>query len=236
MIHSQFMSRGYRDEHTVMWPIIEAIKLHTMVTYDGIATLIDQVRYCEEEAIPGAFVELGCWRGGALGAMALANLKFGSRRRALHAFDSFEGIPWPRFDKDDIIWACETQKLPPGRCDGALEAAGALGDAKLGDVIGLMAQIGYPLDDLHIHKGWFQHTVPVDYVGPIAILRLDGDLYDSYKVAFDHLWDLVVPGGFVIIDDWCLKGCRDACNEFFSTLRIRPYLAHVDFSVRWLRK
>jgi len=242
MIHSQFMSRGYRDEHSVMWPIIEAIKLHTMVTYDGIATLIDQARYCEEAGIEGAFVDLGTWKGGCLGAMALANLKFGSHRRSLHAFDSFQGIPWPRADKDDMIWACETQQLPHGRCDGSLEAAGALGEARVADVTGLLiTQNGYPADCLHIHKGWFQETV-----GPfarrhdddrrIAILRLDCDLYDSYTIALDHLWDQVVPGGFVIIDDWCLKGCRDACNEFFARREIKPYLAHVDFTVRWIKK
>ncbi len=48
-----------------------------MVGYEGVATLIDQARYCEEENIPGAFVEIGTHKGGCLGAMAHANLVFG---------------------------------------------------------------------------------------------------------------------------------------------------------------
>jgi O-methyltransferase len=70
----------------------------------------------------------------------------------------------------------------------------------------------------------------------IAILRLDGDLYESYKIPLQHLFDAVSPGGFVVIDDWILKGCREAVTEFLADRKLAPYLSHVDYSIRYLRR
>ncbi|MFM7447889.1 MAG: TylF/MycF/NovP-related O-methyltransferase, partial [Leptolyngbyaceae cyanobacterium] len=69
----------------------------------------------------------------------------------------------------------------------------------------------------HLIKGWFQDTVPVyrDKVGPIAILRLDGDWYESTKIPLDNFYDLIVPGGAVIVDDYATCfGSRRAVDEF----------------------
>jgi O-methyltransferase len=233
---SRLLHRGYRDEENVK-AIIPAIKSNTMVGYEGIATLFDQARYCDERRLDGAFVELGTWKGGCLGAMALANLAFSTERRNLHGFDSFQGIPMPRADKDDLSWAQSEFNLSVEECDGALQPANQLQAARE-DVENLFSAIGYPRERLFLHAGWFQDTVPRDAptLGPIAILRIDGDLYDSYVVALDHLWNNVVTGGFVIFDDWILKGCRDAVSEFLDRQGIRPYLAHVDDSIRYLQK
>ena len=230
------LSCGYRDEH-ILKAMAQKVAAYTMVGYEGIVTLIDQVRYIEENNIPGSFVEIGTCKGGCLGAMAHANQIFGSSRRHVHGFDSFEGIPKPRADKDDMGWAINEMKLRLEDCDGSLRPANTLIAAQA-DVETLFAAIDYPRDHLHLHVGWFQDTVPAaaSTIGPIAILRLDGDLYDSYTTPLDHLWDLVVPGGFVVIDDWVLKGCRDAVGEFFSKRGIRPYLSHVDYSIRVLQR
>lgn len=66
----------------------------------------------------------------------------------------------------------------------------------------------------------------------VSILRLDGDLYDSYKVALRHLYPKVVQGGFVIIDDWCFEGCRSAVKEYFDQQDIHPYLWAMDVTTR----
>lgn len=230
------LSSGYRDEH-ILKAMAQKVAAYTMVSYQGIATLIDQVRYIEEQNIPGAFVEIGTCKGGCLGAMAHANQVFGKSRRVVHGFDSFEGIPKPRADKDDMGWALDEMRLRLEDCDGSLRPANVLVAAQ-SDVEELFATIDYPREHLHLHVGWFQNTVPpvASTIGPIAILRLDGDLYDSYITPLEHLWDLVVPGGFVVIDDWVLKGCRDAVNDFFNKRAIRPYLHHVDYSVRIVQR
>ncbi len=50
-------------------------------------------------------------------------------------------------------------------------------------------------------------------VEKIAVLRLDGDLYDSTKVCLEQLEPLVSRGGWVIVDDFNLSGCRKAVLE-----------------------
>jgi O-methyltransferase len=230
------LQRGYRDEH-ILKAMAQKVSPYTMVGYEGVATLIDQARYCEDENISGAFVEIGTHKGGCLGAMAHANLVFGRSRREIHGFDSFEGIPKPRADKDDMDWAVNEMRLNLRDCDGALQPANTLVAAQ-SDVEALFDSINYPREHLHLHVGWFQDTIApaAAKIGPIAILRLDGDLYDSYTIPLEHLWDLVVPGGFVVMDDWVLKGCRDAVTEFFNKRGIRPYLSCADHSVRYLQK
>ncbi|HXI69239.1 MAG TPA: TylF/MycF/NovP-related O-methyltransferase [Verrucomicrobiae bacterium] len=81
----------------------------------------------------------------------------------------------------------------------------------------LTKEIGYDPGFLHFLKGWFQETMPKDssQISQIAILRLDGDWYDSTRVCLEFLYDKVVPGGFVIIDNYgAYEGCRKAVAEF----------------------
>ena len=228
------LARGYRDEARIK-DFVRQIVGHTMVPYDGIATLSDQVRYCEENGIPGDYVELGTWKGGCLATIALANMAYGRERRTIHGFDSFEGIPMPRRDKDDMEWSRVEMRLTDEDCDGRLEPAGQLIGPRV-DVEALLAKIGYPANFVRLHQGWFQDTVPVAKIDQIAILRLDGDLYDSYVVPLEHFYDRVSPGGFIVIDDWVLEGCRRAVTEFFDKRGIRPYLCHVDESIRYFQK
>ena len=71
---------------------IKIVRKHTMLPYVNLVTLYEQVLYCEKRNIEGDFVECGVWKGGAVGLMALANLKYGTKRRKIHLFDAFEEI------------------------------------------------------------------------------------------------------------------------------------------------
>lgn len=77
---SVHLEQGYRDEAAIKEFVVK-IRGHTMVPYDGLATLANQVRHCEEAGIEGDFVELGTWKGGCLGIMALANCSSNPTRR-----------------------------------------------------------------------------------------------------------------------------------------------------------
>jgi O-methyltransferase len=64
--------------------------------------------------------------------------------------------------------------------------------------------------------------------GGIALLRLDGDWYESTMACLDALYDRVVPGGLVIIDDYYTwDGCARAVHDFLSrrgvSARIRQW-------------
>lgn len=52
----------------------------------------------------------------------------------------------------------------------------------------------------------------------------------------DALYDKVVPGGYVIVDDYILAGCRQAVDDFRECHGIRDQLYDVDGSAVFWRK
>ncbi len=69
-----------------------------------------------------------------------------------------------------------------------------------------------------IIPGWFDETLPCfEASDPIALLRLDGDWYESTMLCLEHLFDRVAVGGVVIIDDYFTwDGCSRAVHDFLS--------------------
>lgn len=63
-------------------------------------------------------------------------------------------------------------------------------------------------------KGWFQDTLPTAPIDRIALLRFDGDMYGSTMDCLRNLYHKVSKGGFIIIDDYGLPGCRAAIDDF----------------------
>ena len=74
-------------------------------------------------------------------------------------------------------------------------------------------------------------TLPVDAgkLGPIALLRLDGDWYESTRFCLEHLYSNLSPGGVIIMDDyWAWEGCRKATDEYRETNRISAPIQRID--------
>ena len=167
--------------------------------------------------------------------MALANLAEGSERRILHLFDSFQGMPEPDLAHDGE----EALRWAGRRGDGSLASTG-VNVASPDDVNSLIIdRIGYPASSVVIHTGWFQDTLPVarPQIGPIALLRVDGDWYESTLVALEYLFDLVIPRGIVVIDDYgAFEGCRRATDEFLARRAPDAYLHHIDYTGRYFIK
>jgi O-methyltransferase len=211
------------------------VACHTMTTFERLASLWEQVRYLDRSAIAGDLVECGVWKGGAVGMMALAHLAGGPPRRALQLFDSFAGLPEPKADVDGEAALRFAKQRGSGKLESIERCVGPLADNRRL----LEEEIGYPTELLHYHVGWFEETLPRDApaLGPIALLRLDGDWYESTRVVLRHLYEKVVPGGVVVIDDYGQwEGCRRAVDEFLSTLAEPVLLHHIDFSARyWVR-
>lgn len=225
---------------------IKQIRSHTMLPQERLITLYQQVVFCEKHAVQGCFVECGVWKGGAVGLMALANMEYGSSRRHIHLFDSFQEICEPDESVDGKrVMESVRKKLGNVSLEGRLEpligvydAIGGPGTLEQNQVL-LEKTIGYDADYLHYHVGWFQETLPVvsPGLGDIAILRLDGDWYASTKICLEYLYEKVVPGGFVIIDDYgAYEGCRKAVDEFMQKNNLNVYLNHVDSICRyWIK-
>jgi len=226
--------KGYDLEDAACEAIPQVIGA-TQLSYERLVTLYQQVAYLERNRLPGALVECGVWRGGAAAMMALANLAEGSERRMLHLFDSFQGMPEPDLANDGE----EALRWAGRRGDGSLASTG-VNVASPDDVNSLIIdRIGYPASSVVIHTGWFQDTLPVarPQIGPIALLRVDGDWYESTLVALEYLFDLVIPRGIVVIDDYgAFEGCRRATDEFLARRAPDAYLHHIDYTGRYFIK
>lgn len=165
----------------------------------------------------GCIVECGVWRGGVSGAQA----ELLGTQRKYYLFDSFEGLPdaKPVDGKEAIAW--QQDKSSPYYFDNCrAEQSFAENAMKLAGAC-----------NVEIVKGWFSDTVPgYSFESEIALLRLDGDWYDSTMVCLEHLYPKVRSGGLIVIDDYYTwDGCAFAVHEYLSriksTARIRQAYA-----------
>ncbi len=227
--------------------VARAVSGWTMVPFTGVAATYRLAAHCEWAGIDGAFVECGVWRGGSAAVLSLANLTHGETPRDLHLFDAYDDPPEPD-EAVDGDRACAEYRTW-GEVDGPLEArltpavglyerAGLGGPGVASEVRSLLVEgIEHPAEHVHLHVGWVQETVPVSDTGPIALLRLDVDLYHPTRACLDGLYDRVVPGGFVIIDDYgAYEGCRAAVDGFLAERDERVLLHHVDAERRYFVK
>jgi len=246
-------SLGTPDAHLLGWDLeaqarelIPSVADFTMVPVQRLINLYQQVMHCEQAGIAGSFVECGVWKGGSVALMALANLKSGKERRHLHLFDAFQEICEPDEAVDGARAVREVRQWAPGGgvqgklvpLKGMYNSFGGPGTLE-GNRELLETAIGYDPEFIHYHVGWFQDTVKdaAHSVGPIAILRLDGDWYASTKVCLEHLYNQVVSGGFLIVDDYgTYEGCKKAVDEFLAGRNFHPFLSHVDSDCRyWIK-
>lgn len=237
---------GYDLEEEAVESIL-VIKNHTMLSKRRLVTLYQQAVYCEKSNIPGAFVECGVWKGGAVGLMALANKKHSGQLRHIHLFDAFQEICEPDAAVDGKRAVDEVRQFT-GKAD---RVSGRLSPLKgIYDHMGgpgtleecrklLETTINYNEHYLHYHQGWFQDTLPMvhETIGDIAILRLDGDWYASTKVCLAFLFDKVVVGGVVIIDDYgTYEGCKKAVDEYLAQHSLSVFLSNIDSTGRYFIK
>ena len=218
-----------------------SIRKFTMLSNSRLVSLADQVAHCNLAGIDGALVECGVWKGGAVALMAEVCKATGNIDRDLHLFDAFTDICAPDPELDGAKAVAEAKgfhKTSSGNqqpMTGFYDRFGGHGTIQAcREVIG---RTGYPESRIHFHKGWFKDTVFIAETGPIAILRLDGDWYESTRVCLDALYDKVVPGGFIIFDDYLTyEGCKAAVDDFMTERGITSFLHRCDTSCYYLEK
>ena len=86
-------------------------------------------------------------------------------------------------------------------------------------------------------KGFFGETLPNnELVDKLAILRMDGDMYESTYDVFYSCYDKLADSGVCIIDDFCLKGARDCTHDFRESRNIHDTLVTIDkCGVYWIK-
>jgi hypothetical protein len=171
------------------------VKPYTLVGYERLNNAYDLAKNLD---VDGCIVECGCWKGGCVAVMGYVS------KRKVWAFDSFEGFPEPeKVDGETarIIYKYNKHVV------------------SIQDVKAILHKLN--LKNVNIIKGWFEETLPKTHMGKIALLRLDNDWYRSTKFCLETLYDDVVKGGYVIIDDYgALSGAKKAVDEFIKDKNI----------------
>ena len=241
LVSARFCDSGQAAAIARDW---RAVSEHTQLSQAGILNLETLARYVVANRLHGAFVECGTWRGGALSFWARSFLRNGGdpASNPLFGFDSFQGMP--DITPEDGTWAAEMlhgrslEQLAEDEKNGALKP-NRMNEASEKSCRAILAESGFPPQHAHIVKGWFQDTLPQwrERIGPIAVLRLDGDWYESTKTCLENLFDQVLPGGAIVVDDYgYFVGCQKAVNEFMARRSQPMELVFVDDCIRYFLK
>lgn len=180
------------------WPS----RAHTMI---GIPRL-NNLQYCVEEVlrtgIPGDLIETGVWRGGAAIFMRGILKAYGVTDRKVWVADSFQGLPPPNLDRFPKESTTEFHTF----ADLAVSLEEVQRNFERYDLLD---------DQVRFLKGWFKDTLPVAPIDKLAVMRLDGDMYESTMDGLVNLYPKLSPGGFVIVDDYNgVIACNDAVHDF----------------------
>jgi O-methyltransferase len=203
--------------------IIDEVRPYTMTSPEKLYGLITATRHVVRHRIPGAVIECGVWRGGSMHAVARLLLAQGVDDRELYLFDTYQGMPAP-----DPVDRRHDGRSAADLLAGAGENAKVRAYASLADVKDGFRAIPYPTERLHFIQGRVEDTLPDQAPDQIAILRLDTDWYASTAHELRHLYDRLVPGGILILDDYgWWQGARLAVDEFLARTGAPLYLARM---------
>ena len=209
--------------------LINRVGAYSMTSRERLFSLEAAVRYLVRSGIEGGFVECGVWRGGSMMAIALTLLDEGESERRLVLCDTFEGMPEP--GAEDI--AMTGKPAHPRWKKRLIDGESQWCRAELEEVRRNLFSTGYDPARMRFLKGRVQDTLPCDAIGPIALLRLDTDWYDSTKWELEQLYPRLVSGGVLIVDDYGRwRGCRKAVDEYFAANSVAMLLTRIDSYAR----
>ncbi|MBZ5619761.1 MAG: TylF/MycF family methyltransferase [Acidobacteriia bacterium] len=196
---------------------------HTMIgrlRLDNLAACLERIHRLN---VPGDLIECGVWRGGATIFMRGFLKAYGITDRTVWVADSFAGLPPPGLPQDAGMDLSASQ-YP------ALAIS-------LETVRDLFARYDLLDGQVRFLPGWFKDTLPDSPIQTLALLRLDGDLYESTWDALTALYPKLSTGGFVIVDDYhALPGCRQAVEDYREREGISTPLEPVDWTAVFWQK
>lgn len=214
----KFVLHYIRGEAVTMLPLV---RLHNI--RDCIFTAVD-------EGIPGDVIETGVWRGGGCIYMRACLDALGAQDRTVWLADSFEGLPDPDPSR---------QKESEFHHSKMMQGHYAKLAASYDEVVGNFERYGAMGDNVRFLVGWFKDTLPTAPIEKLAVMRLDGDYYESTMDGLTALYPKLSPGGFVIIDDYgedLWTDCRQAVDEYRAANNIDAPMTAVDSKCVFWRK
>jgi O-methyltransferase len=191
----------------------------TMIGRYRLENIQHAVRTVIAEDVAGDWLETGVWRGGASIFARACLAAYGDETRTVWCADSFQGLPKSTLPEDEgmMLWRYDALSVD------------------LDTVRRNFARYELLDDRVQFLAGWFADTLPQAPIERLAILRLDGDLYESTMDAL-VVYDKLSPGGYVIVDDFNIAACQAAITDFRRTRKIEATLVAVDHACVYWRK
>ena len=219
-MHETSNYRQLLDNKRQGYPTVLA---HTLIGLRRLHHLEYCARQLFADQVAGDFFEAGVCQGGALIFLRALQIALGESHRKTWGADSFQGLPAAETLQDEGLnftesaypWLAISQQTVQEHFQR------------------------YELWDQHVQliPGWFENSLPSLDVGPIALLRLDADLYKSTMDVLDNLYDKVSAGGFIIVDDYgAFTPCKIAIDEFRAARGISAPLQWIDWTGVFWRK
>jgi O-methyltransferase len=190
---------------------------------------LDNLQFAIEDVIarrvPGDLIEAGAWRGGACIFMRGVLKAHGVTDRRVWVADSFAGLPAPNPEKY------------PADAEVPASAAGLLA-VSLDSVKANFARYGLLDGQVVFLKGWFRDTLPAAPIDKLAVLRLDGDLYESTMDSLVSLYPKLSSGGYLIVDDYSsTPPSAKAVTDYRAKYGIVEPIVKIDWTgVYWRKK
>jgi hypothetical protein len=204
-------------------PLFAHPTAETMIRPEG----LDNIQACVEsvvrDGIPGDLVEAGAWRGGATIFMRALLEVLGDKDRGVWVADSFRGMPRPNDvlypeDRGDVHYLLESLCAP------------------IDDVKRNFERYGFLDDRVHFLEGWFRDTLPGAPVEHVAVLRIDGDMYESTMDPLTNLYPKLSVGGYVIVDCFHRPPVRRATETYRAENDIRDEIERFNSRIVFWRR
>lgn len=140
------------------------------------------------EGVEGNAVECGVGYGKTF--LLLVHLLYlENKGRTLWGFDSFAGFPsLAPEDEAPFLARFHYRDTSSSSIHALLKKSGLNRD--------------YAASKVKIIEGFFHDTIPHADTGPIALLHIDVDLYESYLTVLKHFYPKVADGGVVLFDEY----------------------------------
>ena len=203
------------------WPS----QAHTMIgmrRLDNIQALVEDILQTQT---PGDLIETGVWRGGATIFMRGVLKAYGVSDRTVWVADSFAGFPMPNQEgvsarSYNSPGLEEFREGTPPEFEAIIEPV--MRGTSYEEVRERFTRYGLLDEQVQFLRGWFHETLPSAPIERLALLRLDGDLYDSTYVALQALYPKLLVGGYAIVDDYgTFAECRQAVQDYLKAINTR---------------
>jgi hypothetical protein len=210
----------------------------------------------ESENLQGHLVEFGVWRGGSISTTALILKELGSIRK-VYGYDTFTGFPStePQDDFENFNSLYEQGVISASHFKNVMRNRKHLESRAVEltpDSISTSSNFSETSEALVRKKIQYLNLDNIVQItncdvrdlqsyqipASISLALLDLDLYAGYKHILPILWERLVPGGYIWLDEYySLKfpGPRIAVDEFCRYMQIVPKLLcnWLDFE-RWV--